>query len=142
MLKETVIGITQALKNTFGEDYPVYTEDAGRDLNQHCFIIKLLKPSQEPQLLNRYKLNQPFDVQYCMADSETQETAADVIEVLYQCLEYITVDGDMVRGIGMKTEIAERVLHFFVDYNLFVIKKNEEDAKMDDLDVIIKKEMD
>ena len=43
-------------------------------------------------------------------------------------LEYITVTGDLVRGIKMKYEVVDGVLNFFVNYDLFVYKVAASDA--------------
>ncbi|MCD8067764.1 MAG: hypothetical protein LUE87_02510 [Lachnospiraceae bacterium] len=44
------------------------------------------------------------------------------------CLEWITVDGDLLRGTQMHYEIEDNVLLFFVNYDLFVFKEQEEEA--------------
>lgn len=131
MLKETVIAISQALQDTFGDGYPVYVEDVEQDLDNHCFMIKMLNPSQSLIAGIRYESRQPFDIHYFTSDAGELPS---VIEKLYDCLEYIIVEGDMVRGTDMKTETVDGVLHFFVDYNVFVLKKNTDDVKMDDLE--------
>lgn len=41
-------------------------------------------------------------------------------EQLYWCLEYISVAGDLTRGTQMHYEVIDDVLHFFVNYDMFV----------------------
>lgn len=43
-----------------------------------------------------------------------------------QQLEFITLpNGDLVHGTGMNYEIVDGVLHFYVNYNLTLIKPTE-----------------
>ncbi|MFN1809005.1 DUF6838 family protein, partial [Clostridioides difficile] len=51
----------------------------------------------------------------------------EIAEMLLEELEYIEINGDLVRGTNMNFEIIDNVLHFFVDYNYFTIKSNNAD---------------
>ena len=44
-------------------------------------------------------------------------------ERLLSCLEYIALEGDAVMGTRMHYEVLDGVLHFFVDYDMFVDRK-------------------
>lgn len=37
-------------------------------------------------------------------------------------LEYIAVGGDLLRGSNMRYEVVDGVLHFFVNYDLHVLR--------------------
>ena len=50
------------------------------------------------------------------------------------CLEYITVDGDLTRGTGMNGELVDNVLSFFVNYDMFVIKEQESEPTMETIE--------
>lgn len=54
--------------------------------------------------------------------------------MLFEELEYIEIDGDLVRGINMNFEIIDNVFYFFVDYNYFIIKSNDIE-KMNDVEL-------
>ena len=43
-------------------------------------------------------------------------------ERLYWCLEWISVAGDLTRGTQMRYEVIDNVLHFFVNYDMFVYR--------------------
>ncbi|HEK5039646.1 TPA: hypothetical protein SOL92_003958, partial [Clostridioides difficile] len=58
----------------------------------------------------------------------------EIAEMLLEELEYIEIDGDLVRGTNMNFEIIDNVLHFFVDYNYFTIKNNDTN-KMDTVEL-------
>ena len=51
------------------------------------------------------------------------------MERLFNCLEYITVGEDLIRGSKMSSEIVDGVLNSFVNYDLFTLRlRNKEDA--------------
>lgn len=126
MLNKTIIGISQALNQAFGDDYNIYIDNVEQDLNAPCFLVLPITKSQEQRLGNRYERFQTFDIHYFPSNTEkyTRE-CMDVVEKLFDVLEHITVDGDLVRGTSMNSEIQEGVLHFFVDYNMFLTKQQE-----------------
>lgn len=43
---------------------------------------------------------------------------------LFLCLEQLAVKNDLVRGTQMSYEIIDGVLHFFVNYDMFVYKQS------------------
>lgn len=47
-------------------------------------------------------------------------------ERLLSCLEYIALEGDAVMGTRMHYEVLDGVLHFFVDYDMFVDRREGE----------------
>ena len=53
-------------------------------------------------------------------------------ERMYECLEYVTIDGDSkpIKGIKMKHEVVDGVLHFFVNYDCFVYRMEERQESM------------
>ena len=46
---------------------------------------------------------------------------------MFLCLELIDVDGDLVRGSKMHYEMVDGVLNFFLNYDLFVYRKEQTD---------------
>jgi hypothetical protein len=125
VLNKTIEGISKALYEAFGADYTIYIDNVEQDLNTPCFLIKSLNPSQEQRLTNRYERFQPFDIHYFPDAADYTDECMEVTEKLFDVLEYITVGGDLVRGTSMNAEVPDGVLHFFVDFNMFVIKQQE-----------------
>ena len=71
----------------------------------------------------------------CFSRSEAKNFEInEIAEMLLEELEYIEIDGDLVRGTNMNFEIIDNVLHFFVDYNYFT-KKNNDNNKMDTVEL-------
>lgn len=121
-----VDGICKALSEEFGSDYEIYTEDVHEGLVEPCFTVRLLKPSQEQFLNNRYYQTHLFCIHYFPKSDDANDECFDVSDRLNECLEYITVDGDLIRGTNMNSEMTDGVLSFFVNYDMFVIKKRDE----------------
>lgn len=126
MLNKTIQGISKAVFESFGADYNIYIDNNEQDLSNPCFLITSLNPSQDQRLGNRYERFQPFDILFFPTKQEEYTSECmETVEKLFDALEYITVSGDLVRGINMNNEIRDGVLHFFVDFNMFIIKQQE-----------------
>lgn len=140
MLENTITGISRALYDAFGEEYERYVDKVTQDLNEPCFLIIPLNQGREQKLGRRYELSQSFDVHYFPKSEDNTLECAGVLERLYDVLEYITVSGDLVRGTDMRGEIVNGVLHFFVDYNVFLWRP-EEKAAMEEADISVMERM-
>ena len=126
MIYKTIMGISQALNEEFKQNHAVYMNVNEQEIQPSCFIIVAVKHEQKQKLGNRYELLQSFDVRYVPSSTqELTEEFADVTSKLFRVLEYITVDGDLTRGTNRKAEIQDGILHFFVDFNLFVLKQQD-----------------
>jgi hypothetical protein len=139
-------GIAKALKKEY-PSHVVHIDKVEQELNAPAFFIKNLVSGQEQKSDVRYQRNHSFDIHFF--PSGTTGTTREIQEVaarLYMVLEYITlqesVDGgtekSLIRGTGMNYETVDGVLHFFVDYNLFILKKIPKEPHMEDLRAKIK----
>lgn len=129
MINVIIESISISLNAEFGDGYTNYTETVEQDLNEPCFLISCINPANRIFLGNRYVRENLFCIQYFPADrSRAKEECNDIAERLFSCLEYITLDGNPVRGTGMRCETVDDVLNFFVNYDLFVYKMTEPDA--------------
>ncbi|MBA4688697.1 MAG: hypothetical protein H2184_16270 [Candidatus Galacturonibacter soehngenii] len=125
MIYKTIIGISQALKEEFKESCVVFNEEE-QELKSSCFLIVPTKYEQKQKLGNRYELLQSFEIRYIPLNAkEYTLECANVMPKLFATLEYITIDGDLTRGTNMSAQIQDGMLHFFVDFNLFVLKVEE-----------------
>lgn len=125
MIYKTIIGISQALKEEFKESCVVFNEEE-QELKSSCFLIVPTKYEQKQKLGNRYELLQSFEIRYIPLNAkEYTLECANVMPKLFATLEYITIDGDLTRGTNMSAQIQDGMLHFFVDFNLFVLKVQE-----------------
>lgn len=127
MLNEIIIAVSMKLNATFGNKYKAYENDVKQGLKPPCFFIGVLKPELSPLVGRRYLSINPLDVRFIPADKERNSEMFSIAAELLEALEYITLpDGDVLRGTGMNYEIVDGVLHFFVNYNLTLIKSAEE----------------
>jgi hypothetical protein len=108
--------------NTTPGTYQIYTESIEQGLEEPCFSIMCLNPTSELYLGKKYFRTNQFNIQYFPSTDEPRNECNDVLEKLYDCLETITVMGDLTRGSKMNGEIVDGVLNFFVNYDMFVYK--------------------
>lgn len=127
-INNIIDGISKKLFETFGLD--VYTENVDQGLNEPCFSIVLMKPKVNQVVDKRYFRSHSFCIYYF--PKESIKEAYDIEERLFVDLEYIDVDGDLVRGSAMHGEYTDGVLAFFVRYEVFT-RDIEDKAKMEDL---------
>ena len=128
MINQIIIGIAQALNNAFGDECEIHCQEIEQNLKEPCFLILLLNVSNEQLVGDRYLRKQPFDILYFPnSKNESRTEMYEAIEKLYDALEYIHFGDGLLRGINMKSQIIDDVLHFFVDYNFTVIKQRDKD---------------
>ena len=124
MINEIINGIAVKLNQAYGSDYKIYKENIKQGLKEPCFSIVILESEQSAKLPSRYFRSYPFDIHYFPKSSDKPKAEMyDVAERLLMDLEYITVLDNLCRGSKMRYEIVDGVLHFFVNYDLFVKKQ-------------------
>ena len=84
-----------------------------------CFLILPVSIGQSRLLENRYRRTHLFDVHYFSGKNQDLYTVA---EQLSTALEWINLKTGPVMGTGMNFRIIDGVLHFMVNYNLYVRK--------------------
>lgn len=123
MINNLIDGISIKLNQVFGDGVRIYSEDVKQGLTEPCFFIAVLNPSNEPLIGPRSFRQHPFDVHYFPAVQGSNLELQTMASNLYDALETITLtDGDTVRGTKMNHEVVDDVLHFFVQYNMFIKK--------------------
>lgn len=148
-LNKIINGIIEALIQEFNSEdnsknkYEIYTEDVEQGLKEPCFSITFLRQSVTHVINNRYYKHHLFCIYYFPKETEEDEESGekesfDILERLYKALEYIIVDGDLVRGTDMNAEIVDNVISLTVNFDLFVNKEQEKQSNMYDLSHIMK----
>lgn len=126
--------IAAALNGEFGEEYAVYAEEVKQGLSEPCFFISCINPSDRQLLGNanrhvlaaRYYRENRFCIQYFPRDENNgRRESYGAAERLFECLEEIAADDDIVRGTDMNFEYTDGILSFFVNYNFFVYRTRE-----------------
>ena len=127
MLNNIMTAISQKIRSVFDSEYKIYYDEIKQGFNEPCFFIANLQGEQKQIIGNRYFREHFFDIHYfpkstCGITREVNE----VTDKLLMALEYISVDGDLIRGTKMKHEVHDDVFHFFVNYDVFIKKELEE----------------
>ena len=129
MLSEIIKGLSMALNAAFGDEYEIYQNDVEQGLREPCFFIAVLKPEIDPLPGNREIRRYPLDVQYFPVDPGGNAGMISTAERMAEALRILALpDGDLLRGTGMSYEIADNVLHFFVNYNLSAMRPVQKTA--------------
>lgn len=135
MVNSIIEAIAVALNSEFGDSFKIYTEEKHEYLQEPCFFVSCINPSNRLFLDRRYFRENMFVVQYFPENSLNKRTECNAIaERLYSCLEWLNVSDDPVMCSKMHYEIIDGVLNFFAEYNLFVIK-TKEDTPMETLNI-------
>lgn len=124
MVDNIIDGISIKLNEVFGDEFNIYGEDIEQGLTEPCFFITCIAASSNQVVGKRYEYKQVFDIHYFAKQSEVHEVAHQ----LYSALEYITLDGNLIRGLNMHYEVSSGILHFFVNYNYQILKVSKQDA--------------
>ena len=106
MINAIMESISISLHAEFGDTYEIYREVKKQGLKEPCFFIQCLNPTNKLFFHKRYFRQNQFCIQY-------------------SCLEYLEVEGSLVMGTKMRYEVMEGILHFFVNYDMFVYKAGE-----------------
>lgn len=127
MFNDIVTGISIKLNSIFGDSYEIYTENVEQGLKEPCFFIKTLPVTNKPLLGKRSQRTYSFVITYFpLAGNEEMLT---VSEQLLEGLEYITLlNGDILRGHSLESEIVDDVLHFSVNYIVFMNDFEKEES--------------
>lgn len=123
MVNDLIDAISIKLNQVFGDGKRIYSETVKQGLQEPCFFIAVLNPLQTQMIGNRYFRQHPFDIHYFPAVQDNNNELQEMASNLFDALEYVTLtNGDLVRGTEMHYEVIDGVLHFFVDYNMFIKK--------------------
>ena len=135
MVNDIIDGISIKLNEEFGDSYTIYSEEVDQDFTEKSFFIDVLNPLIQQYVGDRHLRIHPFDIRfYPIENNHMNAQICDVADRLIQCLKYITVNGDLVRGINMSYNIVDDVLHFMVEYNIIVNYEHNVEA-MEDLKI-------
>lgn len=118
-VKNVISGVSAALAAEF-EGFEIYPDDVTQGLEPPCFTITC-SPSVERVIGKRFRRNFDICVHFFPASDEKYGECADVEERLFSALQYISVDGDLLRGEDMSRKLSDGILSFNVRFGTFVI---------------------
>lgn len=118
-------GIISTLHQQF-PDIPIRGEEIKQGFVAPCFFVRTLDTAQDREVDRRYKRYHSFDIHYFpVSEVDANQEMLGMAEQLYGLLEYITPSGSLIRGTGLRHEIVDGVLHFFVNYVFHVMRDKE-----------------
>lgn len=136
MVNKLIDGISIKLNQVFGDKKRIYDGSVEQGLKEPCFLITILNSSQTQKIGLRYFRQHSFDIHYFPSIRDDNNELQGMGSDLFDALEYVTIEnGDLVRGTKMNYEVVDGVLHFFVNYNMFVTKIEVPEDSMETLTV-------
>ena len=133
-INKIIDGKCEALHNEFGQEYEVYTEDIPQNLTEPCFGVTVISSSTELYRGKRYYMTNAFCIYYFPKSKDVaRKECFEINQRLLDCLEWITVDGDLTMGTKKNCILDNGVLSFFVNYDMFVFKQPEVTPYMENL---------
>lgn len=139
MLNQTINGIAQKLNQVFGDEYEIHIDQVEQDLKEPCFLIVCVDGRQKQEVGPLYFREQAFDIHYFpQSKKKSAREINSVLELLYTGMEYIeigVIGGNLVRGMKMKHEVIDGVLHFFVNYDIRIRKAIEPEDAMEGIEI-------
>lgn len=133
MENEIIEGISERLYELFGDDYEININEIRQGFKEPCFFILDLTDEQNLVIRNRYYQTHSFDIQYFPKDHNSTRECNAIKKTLFMGLEYIHLGDDLIRGTEMSANVQNNVLHFFVNYNIFVFRVLDPVPKMQTL---------
>lgn len=124
MINSIIEAISIALDAEFG--YENHMEEIKQDLKEPCFFISCINTTTRLFFWKRYFRENQFCIQYFPETDNKQRECNEVAEKLTWLLEYINVFDTLIHGTKMRYEVIDSVLNFFVNYDCFVYKAEDE----------------
>lgn len=140
MLSSIVDAVSVALNGEFGDDYEIYSEEIEQGLKEPCFFISVIDSSIQPYPGGRYFRRSQLCIQYFPVSASRNRECEDAAVRMEQSLECIVYDDGMIRGTDMSHEVHDGVMSFFVNYNMFIERIDEDNTQMESMlsDTVIK----
>lgn len=132
VINALITGISLKINEIFGDSYHIYDQNVEQGMEKPCFFINYLDGEENRQggiEIKSYLDIMHFDITG-FAENDDRRTLNDMADKLY-CLEYITLEnGILLRADKLKPKIQDDVLHFFIDYKIFINKNDEKSESM------------
>lgn len=110
----------------------IYVNQQLQDFETPCFIIQMIDSLKELKLNTRQKRIYPFDIVYIAKESEDIEPLYAMGDFLYETLDMLEVEEELVRGLDLEYKIVDNALHFFVTYPM-LLDYEKDNEKMSSL---------
>lgn len=133
ILEDIIKGINRIIKSEF-PSMEIYANEIQQGFKEPCFFIKMLKLDEKQIIGERYFRRYFFDIRYHPDKHKKSQNIWGVAEKLQDLLEMITTpEGHLIRGTERNAAVEDDVLHYFISYNMFVIKPKNKEEYMENL---------
>ena len=113
---DVLTGVSAAVYKATG--IPVYLEFKENTMQFPCFFISLVESSEDLHVSSLYSRNLDFEVLYFLNEDDLPDDVRgelhDMGERLYGVLEYITVNGRLIRTTKRKYKVTDGVMLFLL----------------------------
>lgn len=132
MVAGLIQGVAAAIRSAYAKsDFGVYTELVPAAAKLPCFGIFLKEQTVRPGLKNRFWEDNRVEVVYTPSGSSLAQVECRTAAVaLGELLEFVSVDGLLVRGVKMESRIEGDRLFFGVTYRFWLEYAKEPDCLM------------
>ncbi|MCM3273662.1 phage tail terminator family protein [Paenibacillus elgii] len=122
-MEQIVNGITKRLADLFPA-MNIYTERIEQGFVEPAFFVLQVDSSQQRGVNRRYIRSAMYDIHFFpdRQGTELKRECERVRDDLYEKMEYIKWDGTTYRGTGMRAEIVDDVLHFFLSFEVHLMR--------------------
>lgn len=138
MIDRVLQGVTDAIYQTFGDDYEIYTERVEQGLKEPCFFVYCINPSVDIFLGDRLKNSLQFAVQYIPKGPQKNSEMNNIYLRLNKAVRFINVEGNKMMAQGILADISDEILTVSFSYVFFNYEKESGDTMSEQ---IIKQEV-
>ena len=125
-VEEIKQGIAKRLKELFPAA-SVYTEQVEQGFTKPAFFVRQTEGAQKHGMNRRYIRTGTFDIAYFPVPGSPQliRDCETVRDTLYEQLELIPWEGQPYRGSSMRYTLTDNELHFYVSFEVHVVRPKE-----------------
>ena len=134
MVLNIIAAISAKIDMEFGESYTIYTEPVEQGFTKPCFFILNLSEAVKNYIGGRYFISYRFQITCYPTDQEPNTQLSDISGRLHQILEFLVVEGRLLRGAEITSKTQNNQLVFEISYGMFEVKQ-EEEVFMEDIEV-------
>lgn len=136
MINKILNATTKQLGTTFGDTYHYYVENVQQGLKKPCFVVDIIAPQIRSRSSILYDRTMPIVIYY-FNDEDNKTPKADgytMGEQIMECIEYLSVDGTLIRAEDMSWLMVDGVLEVFATYRFKTQKVMDEEPKLEEFE--------
>lgn len=137
VINKVIKGISKRLYDC--TKYPVYVDKKTNNVHFPCFFLRVSDTSRNRIVGERYLQTHTFDIWYLPNEADeikdVMNELHELAENLYFILEYIECEDFLIRGSDMSYRLTDGSFHFFVTYEVFLLKEKKQEEFMENLEV-------